>query len=79
MEQQPPAGAAFRSAVLCGDFDRALGLLSAVAADAAAADTGRFLLLRRKYEEGVLRGETAAALQVHRPRSRSQGGAAQLG
>lgn len=62
--QQPPQAAAFRSAVLAGDFDGALGLLPAVAADPSSLDKSRFLLLRQKYLEGVARGETAEALQV---------------
>lgn len=74
VQQQPAEGAAFRSAVLAGDFDAALRLLPAVAADAAAIDTGRYLLLRRKYEEGVVRGETAAALQVRAGGSGEPGG-----
>ncbi|EFN54760.1 hypothetical protein CHLNCDRAFT_35720 [Chlorella variabilis] len=64
--QQPPAAAAFRRAVLSGDFDDALRLLPSVAADEGVMDRAKFLLLKQKYMEGVQRGHTAEALQVLR-------------
>ncbi|KAL4452448.1 hypothetical protein ABPG75_008110 [Micractinium tetrahymenae] len=66
VEQQPPVAAAFRSAVLAGEYDAALRLLPAVAADGRVADRARFLLLRAKYIELMEAGATAAALQVLR-------------
>ncbi|PSC72285.1 WD repeat-containing 26 [Micractinium conductrix] len=64
--QQPPAAAAFRSAVLGGRFEEALGLLPSVAADSSVLDRARFLLLKQHYLELVAAGATAAALQVLR-------------
>lgn len=62
--QQPPVAAAFRSAVLEGEYDAALRLLPAVAADERVEGRARFLLLRAKYVELMEAGATAAALQV---------------
>lgn len=62
--QQAPVAAAFRSAVLAGQYDAALRLLPAVAADERVVDRARFLLLRAKYVELMEAGASAAALQV---------------
>ncbi|PRW57454.1 WD repeat-containing 26-like [Chlorella sorokiniana] len=64
--QQPAEASAFRAAVLQGDYDAALQLLPAVAADPSAVGSSRVLLLKAKYVELVQRGATGEALQVLR-------------
>ena len=64
--QQPSSAAAFRAAVMSGDWSAALALLPSVAADPASVAASRFLILKRKFVEGLARGETADALQVLR-------------
>lgn len=64
--QQPAEVAVFRAAVLRGDYDAALQLLPAVAADPSSVGSSRVLLLKAKYVELVQRGLTGEALQVLR-------------